>query len=146
MTDDREAADARAAEERDELSAAGRLSSAPVAEQDQPEAEVVGIGLLGWLRWTWRQLTSMRVALILLFLLSLAAVPGSLIPQTAASPSKVEAWQQNHKAWVSLFDKLGMFHVYSSFWFSAIYILLFISLVGCIIPRTMHHEIGRAHV
>ena len=146
MTDDREAADeraadargadARAADERDELSAAGRLSSAPVAEQDQPEAEVVGIGVLGWLRWTWRQLTSMRVALILLFLLSLAAVPGSLIPQTAASPTKVEAWQAKHKAWVSLFDKLGMFHVYSSFWFSAIYILLFVSLVGCIIPRT----------
>jgi cytochrome c biogenesis protein len=29
--------------------------------------------------------------------------------------------------------------VYSSVWFSAIYILLFISLIGCVIPRTKHH-------
>ncbi|MEZ0091529.1 cytochrome c biogenesis protein ResB [Streptacidiphilus sp. EB129] len=119
--------------ERDELSSAERLSSAP--SQEQSDA-VVGIGLLGWLRWGWRQLTSMRVALILLFLLSLAAVPGSIVPQTSASPLNVAAWHSNHKSLAPLFDKLGMFHVYSSFWFSAIYILLFVSLVGCIIPRT----------
>ena len=29
--------------------------------------------------------------------------------------------------------------MYSSAWFSAIYILLFISLIGCVIPRTTHH-------
>ena len=34
-------------------------------------------------RWTWRQLTSMRTALILLFLLALAAIPGSVVPQEA---------------------------------------------------------------
>ena len=33
-------------------------------------------GCVGWLRWTWRQLTSMRVALLLLMLLAVAAVPG----------------------------------------------------------------------
>ena len=32
-------------------------------------------------RWAWRQLTSMRTALVLLFLLALAAVPGSIVPQ-----------------------------------------------------------------
>ena len=30
----------------------------------------------GWPRWFWRQLTSMRTALILLFLLALGAIPG----------------------------------------------------------------------
>ena len=35
--------------------------------------------------------------------------------------------------------KVQAFDVYSSVWFSAIYILLFISLVGCVIPRTTHH-------
>ncbi len=29
--------------------------------------------------------------------------------------------------------------MYTSAWFSAIYILLFISLIGCVIPRTKHH-------
>ena len=47
------------------------------------------LGLVGWLRWTWRQLTSMKTALVLLFLLALGAVPGSLIPQTAIDPVKV---------------------------------------------------------
>jgi cytochrome c biogenesis protein len=98
--------------------------------------DVVGIGVVGWLRWGWRQLTSMRTALILLFLLSLAAVPGSLVPQTSASEINVQNFHANHKLLAPLFDKLDMFDVYGSFWFSAIYILLFISLLGCIIPRT----------
>lgn len=29
--------------------------------------------------------------------------------------------------------------MFSSFWFTAIYVLLFVSLVGCIIPRTVEH-------
>ncbi|MEY9962142.1 cytochrome c biogenesis protein [Streptacidiphilus sp. MAP12-16] len=124
--------DRRETDERSELDTAERLSSAPTQEQ----TDAVGIGFVGWLRWGWRQLTSMRVALILLFLLSLAAVPGSLVPQTSASPTKVADWKAAHKFLVPAFDKLGMFHVYSSFWFSAIYLLLFISLVGCIVPRT----------
>ncbi|MCX4748359.1 cytochrome c biogenesis protein ResB [Kitasatospora sp. NBC_01287] len=114
----------------DEASAA-RLTTAPV-ESDAP----TGIGVLGWLRWTWRQLTSMRVALILLFLLSLAAIPGSLIPQTGENAFQVQTWQQAHKDLTPIYQKLQLFNVYSSVWFSAIYILLFASLAGCIIPRT----------
>ena len=33
------------------------------------------LGLVGWLRWGWRQLTSMRTALVLLLLLAIAAIP-----------------------------------------------------------------------
>src|SRR4051794_11338777 len=88
---------------------------------------------IGWARWFWRQLTSMRVALILLFLLSLAAVPGTLIPQHS-DQLKVDAFKQAHPTLSPLYERLGMFHVYSSPWFSAIYILLFVSLAGCIIP------------
>ncbi|MFF4408948.1 cytochrome c biogenesis protein ResB [Streptomyces sp. NPDC001262] len=91
---------------------------------------------LGWARWFWRQLTSMRVALILLFLLSLATVPGSLVPQSSVDEVKAQAWKDSHKTLTPVYEKLQLFHVYSSVWFSAIYILLFISLIGCIIPRT----------
>ncbi|GAA0342164.1 cytochrome c biogenesis protein ResB [Streptomyces blastmyceticus] len=91
---------------------------------------------VGWVRWFWRQLTSMRVALILLFLLSLATIPGSLVPQTSVDAVKAENWKKAHETVASVYDKLGLFHVYTSVWFSAIYILLFTSLVGCIIPRT----------
>ena len=38
------------------------------------------------LRNRWRQLTSMRTALVLLFLLAAAAVPGALLPQGGAYP------------------------------------------------------------
>ncbi|MFD7578750.1 cytochrome c biogenesis protein ResB [Kitasatospora sp. NPDC059817] len=113
--------------------AAERLSTAPV-ESEGP----TGIGVLGWARWMWRQLTSMRVALILLFLLSLAAIPGSLIPQYQNGQGllKVEAWKTHHTAVAPIYEKLQLFDVYSSVWFSAIYILLFVSLAGCIVPRT----------
>ncbi|MYS20180.1 cytochrome c biogenesis protein [Streptomyces sp. DvalAA-14] len=114
------------------LGAAGaQLSTQPVDSLSQLPA----MGVLGWLRWMWRQLTSMRVALILLFLLSLAAIPGSLIPQRSDA-LKVAAFTKAHPDISPLYERLGMFHVYSSPWFSAIYILLFVSLSGCIIPRT----------
>jgi cytochrome c biogenesis protein len=90
----------------------------------------------GWTRWFWRQLTSMRVALILLFLLSLGAIPGSLIPQNSVDEVKVRTWKTNNEFWTPVFEKLQLFDVYSSVWFSAIYILLFVSLIGCIVPRT----------
>ena len=89
-----------------------------------------------FLRWTWRQLTSMRTALILLFLLAIASIPGSLIPQTHVDPSAVLLFKERHPHITPLFDRIGMFEVYSSVWFSAIYLLLFISLLGCIIPRS----------
>lgn len=36
-------------------------------------------------------------------------------------------------------DRFYLFDVYGSPWFSAIYILLFISLIGCVLPRTIEH-------
>ncbi|MFJ5709732.1 cytochrome c biogenesis protein ResB [Streptomyces sp. NPDC093105] len=104
-----------------------------------PQEETTGgptLGFVGWIRWFWRQLTSMRVALILLFLLSLGAVPGSLIPQTSADELKVAEFKKAHETLTPLYEKLQLFDVYSSVWFSAIYILLFVSLIGCIVPRT----------
>ncbi|MER8185550.1 cytochrome c biogenesis protein ResB [Kitasatospora sp. NPDC094015] len=113
---------------------AERLTSAP-ADPADPGAPI-GIGVLGWARWTWRQLTSMRVALILLFMLSLAAIPGSLIPQNSQNSFKVDTWKAAHQGIAPYYEKLQLFDVYSSVWFSAIYILLFVSLAGCIVPRT----------
>ncbi len=79
----------------------------------------------------------MRVALILLFLLSLGAVPGSLVPQNSADEMKVQAFKDAHPTLTPLYEKLQFFDVYSSVWFSAIYLLLFVSLIGCIVPRSL---------
>ncbi|MFI9175488.1 cytochrome c biogenesis protein ResB [Streptomyces lincolnensis] len=116
-----------------ELGAAGsQLSTAPKEESPNLPA----LGVIGWARWFWRQLTSMRVALLLLLLLALGAIPGSLIPQTGSDETKVADFRTAHPTLGDVYDKLGLFHVYSSVWFSAIYILLFVSLIGCIVPRT----------
>ncbi len=95
------------------------------------------LGFLGGLRWLWTQLTSMRTALVLLFALAVAAVPGSLIPQRDVSPIRVGDFITQHPTLGPLYDKVGLFNVFTSAWFSAIYLLLFISLVGCIIPRAL---------
>ncbi|MEU1619026.1 cytochrome c biogenesis protein ResB [Streptomyces sp. NPDC005722] len=141
-----------AADSAADLGAAGaQLSTAPVEDLGQAVpgsfGGVRGPGTagaiawtgreaVGWGRWTWRQLTSMRVALILLFLLSLAAVPGSLVPQTSVDEIKAQNFKDAHTTVAPLYEKLGLFNVYSSVWFSAIYILLFVSLAGCIVPRS----------
>jgi len=123
---------AERAEDPDLGAAGSQLSTAP--KEELPG--LPSLGVIGWARWFWRQLTSMRVALLLLLLLSLGAIPGSLIPQSGIDATKVADFRKSHTFLAPVYDKLGLFHVYSSVWFSAIYILLFVSLVGCIIPRT----------
>ncbi|WP_067167058.1 cytochrome c biogenesis protein ResB [Microbacterium sp. TNHR37B] len=97
------------------------------------------LGLVGWLRWGWRQLTSMRTALVLLLLLAIAAIPGSIVPQRSADPNGVTQWRTDNPDLFPILDGLQLFDVYTSVWFSAIYLLLFLSLIGCVIPRTTHH-------
>ncbi|WP_051196800.1 cytochrome c biogenesis protein ResB [Jonesia quinghaiensis] len=101
------------------------------------ELNVPVLGVGGWLRFLWRQLTSMRVALLLLLLLAVAAVPGSVFPQWDQDAVRTAQYVADNPDTAPWLDRLGFFEVYSSPWFSAIYILLFISLIGCIIPRTM---------
>ncbi len=90
---------------------------------------------VGWARFLWRQLTSMQTALFLLMLLAIAAIPGSLYPQRAVDPTLTQQYLDKNGQWAEILDTLGFFDVFSSPWFSAIYILLFISLIGCVVPR-----------
>src|ERR1700712_3907310 len=97
--------------------------------------ELPRLGWRGTLRFIWTQLTSMRTALVLLFALALGAIPGSLIPQRKISPVRVTEFLQAHPRLGPIYSQVGLFNVFTSPWFSAIYLLLFISLIGCIIPR-----------
>jgi cytochrome c biogenesis protein len=103
------------------------------------KVQVPELGAVGLTRYFWRQLTSMRTALVLLLLLALAAIPGSLIPQNSQNPMAVTDYFKQHRTLAIWFDRLSLFDVYSSAWFSAIYILLFISLIGCVLPRSFEH-------
>ena len=103
------------------------------------KAAASDIGLVGMLRWAWRQLTTMRAALILLLVLAMAAIPGSLLPQRNQDPGAVATYIEENGALGEVLDVLQLFDVYTSVWFSAVYILLMVSLVGCILPRTRQH-------
>ncbi len=111
----------------------------PSSQPFKDDVTSPALGVLGWLRWIWRQLTSMRTALILLLLLAAAAVPGSVFPQRSADPNGVTAYFDANPVLAPILDKIQMFDVYTSAWFSAIYILLFVSLIGCVLPRTAVH-------
>ena len=92
-----------------------------------------------YFRKAWHWLTSMRTALALLFLLALAAIPGSLLPQRDLNEQNVQDFIESNGNVAKIYDKLQLFDVFSSVWFQAIFVLLAISLVGCILPRSWDH-------
>ena len=120
-------------EKKSSTPAAGKVSEA------KADAALPALGPREMLRWAWTQLTSMRTALFLLLLLAVAAVPGSLFPQRPANPSVVTQYIKDNPDYGKLLDTLQLYDVYSSAWFSAIYLLLFISLIGCVVPRAIAH-------
>jgi cytochrome c biogenesis protein len=91
--------------------------------------------LVAW----WRRLTAMRTAIILLLLLALAAIPGSLLPQRSLSQNAVTTYFREHPTLAPVLDRLWLFDVFKSPWFAAVYLLLFVSLIGCVVPRAAEH-------
>ncbi|MBS4728667.1 cytochrome c biogenesis protein [Mycobacterium sp. SM1] len=81
----------------------------------------------------------MGTALVLLILLALGAIPGALLPQRSLNPGKVDEYLATHPVIGPWLDRLQAFDVFSSFWFTAVYVLLFVSLVGCLVPRLVEH-------
>jgi cytochrome c biogenesis protein len=114
------------------LTAERALSTAPDPDRPPPSR-------LASLRRAWRQLTSMRTALLLLFLLALAAVPGAFLPQRGLNPVRVQEYVAEHPALAPWLDRFSLFDVYAAPWFAAVYLLLFVSLVGCLVPRIRLH-------
>ena len=111
---------------------AAEAESAPASPEPRPRR----FGVVAWLRWGWRQLTSMRTALVLLFLLALASIPGSVLPQQGIDPAAVSKYYAAHPALAPFLARLSGFDVFGAPWFAAIYLLLFASLAGCVLPRT----------
>lgn len=128
---------------RDRAAAEARLaasdSSGTAGDQPQPGRQWFRGGPIATVRTAWRQLTSMRTALMLLFLLAIAAVPGSILPQRPVNPLRVQQYLQENPTLGPFLDRLSGFDVFTAPWFSAIYVLLMISLVGCVLPRLRLH-------
>jgi cytochrome c biogenesis protein len=117
-----------------------RPADADSHEKARPSAILRLLAALGArARNTWRALTSMGTALVLLFLLALGAIPGALLPQRSLNAGKVDDYLKAHRMIGPWLNRLQAFDVFSSFWFTAIYVLLFVSLVGCLTPRLIEH-------
>ena len=78
----------------------------------------------------------MRTALILLLVVALGSVAGSFIPQIPNTPQRVSRFFVEHPLLARIYDGLGLFDVFGSWWFTLTYVLLLISLASCLIPRT----------
>src|SRR5436305_13485515 len=120
-----------------ERTATEALSTAPRQESSSPPT-----GRRRPLLRAWRQLTSMRTALLLLSLLALGAIPGTVLPQRGLNPVKVDDFLTAHPHLGPLLDRMSLFDVFAAPWFAAIYLLLFISLIGCLVPRIRLHAPG----
>src|ERR1700728_1580904 len=119
----------------------GPAVEAGIGERDAADAPIAKpaaghFGVVAWARWGWRQLTSMRIALVLLFLLAVGSVPGSILPQQGTDAAGVQQYYTSHPGLAPWLNHLGLFNVFAAPWFAAIYLLLFASLVGCVVPRT----------
>jgi cytochrome c biogenesis protein len=112
---------------------------APLSTQPDRAVMPAAGGIVVGLRTLWRQFTSMRTALLLLAALALAAIPGTVIPQRGLDPVKVNTYLAAHPHLGPLMDKLYLFDVFAAPWFKLIFVFLFISVVGCVIPRIRLH-------
>lgn len=127
----------RVESEESRASGAQGVAERPVPDVDRGARSKQPSELTAWARWAWRRLTAMRTAVVLLILLASASVPGSLLPQrgVASDPSAVPTFYREHPDLAPWLDRLSLFDVYSAPWFAAIYVLLLVSMTGCVVPR-----------
>ena len=123
----------------DAETAAREFEPAELSTQPAPVRTAWSGGPVALARQGWHRLTSMRTALVLLFLLAIASVPGSLLPQRPLNPIRVDRYIADHPRLSGPLDAAGFFDVFAAPWFAAIYLLLFISVVGCVLPRLRLH-------
>jgi len=77
----------------------------------------------------------MSTAVVLLFLLALGAIPGAMVPQRNLNAQRVADYLTAHPVIGPVMDELELFDAFTSFWFAAIHVLPFTSLIGCLTPH-----------
>lgn len=94
--------------------------------------------------WAFRRLTSMRVALMLLFVMGLLTLAGTLLSQApdavrdnqAAYSEWLSMVRPKYGGWTGILNALGLFSVFSSIWFRGTLLLLSASLITCSLRRS----------
>ncbi len=86
-----------------------------------------------WLAEAVELISSMRFAISLLTIISIASVIGTVLKQNEPMPNYVN---QFGPFWFEIFDKLGLYNVYSSWWFLVILVVLIVSTALCVVRNT----------
>lgn len=86
-----------------------------------------------WLAEVIELISSMRFAISLLTVIAIASVIGTVLKQNEPMPNYVN---QFGPFWFEVFDKLGLYAVYSAWWFLLIMGFLVVSTTLCIVRNT----------
>ena len=86
----------------------------------------------GFAQQLWDFFCSLKLSIFLLIGLALTSIIGTVIPQ---APVPQEYIQRISTAKLQLYDKLGFFDMYHSWWFILLLYLLTVNLVACSIKR-----------
>lgn len=79
----------------------------------------------------FRLFRSVRFNIFLFAVLAAASAVGTLLPQASETPEKVDQWIAMHPAWGKLFEGLGLFRLYESWWYLALLALMAFDIVVC---------------
>lgn len=105
----------------------------------RPSAE--GVSILGRV---WGFFISMRTGLFIILILGLLTLIGTVIGQVSeevlADPVAYQQWfeagpRQKFGGWATVFDALGLYHVFSAWYFRALFAILAVSILACSVNR-----------
>jgi len=107
------------------------------------QADVRSSRLRRWLSAVWRQLCSLKLAVILLIAVAAATALGSLFPQMpgdiAADPTAQANWlaivRERYGAAAGFLQALGLFDLYHAPWFIALLAALLLNTAACTLDR-----------
>ena len=109
-------------------------------ETERQEPSKIGVAI----KWTWRQFSSVRLALILILVITGLSLLGALliqVPQSAAGdPQYYSYWldtiaRPKLGGWASFFSALGLFDVFRSPWFVIAGSMLMANIFVCTVNR-----------
>ena len=83
----------------------------------------------------WKFLSSVKLAVVLLIILAIVSVIGTIIAQNEAPERYLREYSQTT---VSLFETLGFFDMYHTWWFVSLLFLLTANLTVCTLDRFPH--------
>ncbi len=83
----------------------------------------------------WKFFSSVKLAVVLLIILAIVSVIGTVIQQNEAPEKYLQEYSQ---ATVELFEMLGFFDMYHTWWFVLLLFLLTANLTVCTLDRFPH--------